>query len=332
MAKRIVWNEALAAYDCDLDVLETIRTDYIQFAEQTVVDVASRVKSLSGGQIAPRIWTREEKYADFDCIAEWKPVALRAIGGLCVHAFSSAGAGGAPGSFTIELWLDASAAVPVELGTIELRAALLDATASLPGEPHNPTKHPNITSEDIVPLRLMTVDIAATDLVEQIATAFLAYGEAAKRLTDEIVLTPRGADPYRCARLQLLDVRTSRRTELDSIDVKWSWDPKEEKLDEWESGRYLGVNKKREDGKTDNLWVCALPSGDVVFAAYGPVTSEKARWKRLCAFAKGEAKTFKDGPGAILLHASVVRTMAQAGKARELGDLVVDLFGAFLAT
>jgi hypothetical protein len=330
MAKRIVWSEALAAYDRDRDVLEAIRTDYIQFAEQTVADVAGRVKSLSGGKITPHIWTAEEKEADFDCVAEWEPVAPRAIGGLGVRAFLNAGDGGAPGSFTIELWLDARAAVPVEFGTVDMLAALLNATANLPGETHNSKKHSNVISAGVVHLRLVTVDIAAADLVEQIATAFFTYCEAAKRLTDEIVLAPRGADPYRCARMQLLEIRTSRRTELDAIEAKWSWDPEEEKLDEWEAGRYLGVSKKLGDGKTDNLWVCALPDGDVVFAASGPVTSEKVRWKKLCAFANGDARTFKDGPGATLLNSSAVRALAQVGKARDLGDLVVDLFRAFL--
>lgn len=332
MAKRIVWNEALAAYDRDLDVLETIRNDYLQFGEQTVAAVVGRVKSLSGGKMTPRIWGSEDMDSDLDCIAEWRPDAPRAIGGLVVHAYSNAGAGGAPGSFTIELWLDVGAAVPIELGSVDLRAALLDATVSLPGEPYNSTKHPSLTSEDVVPLRLVMVDIAAADLVEQIATAFLVYCEAAKRLTDEVVLTPYKADPYRCARLQLLEISASRRAELDSIDAKWTWDPKQKELGEWESGRYLGLDRTRRDGETDSLWVCALPDGDIVFAAYGPVTSEKVRWRKLCAFAQGDARTFKDGPGATLLDSSAVRALAQAGKAREIGDLVLSLFRAFLTT
>lgn len=329
MTKRIAWNEALAAFDRDLDVLETIRADYILFSAQTVADVVNRVKGLSGGRIVPRIWAAEEKYSDLDCIAEWRPDAPRSIGGLVVHSYSSAGAGGAPGSFTIELWLDAEAAVPIELGAVDLRSALLDATASLPGDPYDPNKHPIITSAEVVPLRFMTVEIAAVDLVDQIASAFLTFCQSANRLTDEIILLPRATDAYRCARLQLLEITTSRRTELGSFEGKW--DPKEAKLDEWETGRFLGIDRKRGDGGMDNLWVTAMPSGDVVFNAYGPLTSEKARWKKLVAFARGDERTVKKCPGAVLLDSSAVRAMAQAGKAHELGDLVMDLFRAFLA-
>src|SRR5262249_26096007 len=158
-----------------------------------------------------------------------------------------------------------------ELGVPDLRTALLGAMARLPGEQHDPAKHPNDIYEDVVDLRLVGVDFAAPDLVERLAHHFLTYAEAANRLADDVALAPRAGDPNRWARLRLLEARDSLAEEIGSKAGKGEWDPRSGGLDEWEDGRYLGV-KKRNEGKDDDLWVCAMPNGDVVFAAYGPIT------------------------------------------------------------
>ncbi|WP_437301104.1 hypothetical protein [Sorangium sp. So ce426] len=327
MGKKLVWNEALAAYDRDLDVLEATQHDYVQFLKQTLADVAERVEALSSGAFELTIWADKELDSLVEPIAEWRPKDLGELGGLVVQVYPGASRG-VPGSCCVWLWLDAGATIPRELGALSLLDPLRDAAASLPGEVYDPAKVRMSSEPDVVYLRFVPVELGATDLVHRLVANVVTYCQAAQRMTDDIALVRRSTDPYRWARARLLEVRATRRDELE-VKGKWEWDPKEQKLEEWEDGRYLCV--KRKNGETDDLWVTAMPNGDVVFAAYGPTTSDEARWQALCSLARGSARTFNDGPGATLLEASAVQEMAAAGKTQEFCDLVAQVFKTFLA-
>jgi hypothetical protein len=111
MGKKLVWNEALEAYDRDLDLLEVTRNEYIQFLKQTLADVAARVKALSGGAFELTIWADKELDSQVKPIAEWRPQGVHELGGLVVQVYPGASEG-VPGSCCVWLWLDAGATFP----------------------------------------------------------------------------------------------------------------------------------------------------------------------------------------------------------------------------
>lgn len=329
MARKIAWNEALEAYNVDLDVLEMTRNDYIRFVSQTTDDVAERVKALSGGKIDPCVRPEKELDSQLDPIVEWWPEGTRGLGGLGVQAFPVAGRSHTSGAFFVELWLDTDSPVPCEFGVPELQAGLLDEVAGLPGETYDPAKH-HESQATVVDLRLVGVSFSAADLVEQLAQHFLTYIEAANRLTDHVVLAPRATDPNRWARVRLLEVREMLDKEVGGKGRNAEWDPKSSGLGDWEDGRYIGIRSHNDDGEPDDLWVCAMDDGDVVFAAHGPLTDNKTRCRALMNLAKGKPRMFNDGPGATLFDASAIRVMAKDGNMKGFRDVVTALFREFL--
>lgn len=207
---------------------------------------------------------------------------------------------------------------------------LLDASSGLVGEAYDPAKHPGEPEKEVIRLRLVGEDFASVDLVDRLAKHVLTYVEATHRLADEVISRPRDPDANRWARLRLVEVRDLLSKELEDAEGRVGWGPRGGGLGDWEGGRYLGVNQRKGD-TTSDFWVCVMPGGEVVFAAYGPVKDDKARWKALMALAKSGPRQFKDGPGGTLLDASAVKALASDGDPHELRNQIMSLFRTFLA-
>lgn len=323
---KIVWNVALAAYDRDLDVLESTRHDYGEFLRQTLQEVEALVGKRLGGSILVEKWEDDAGVGPHPYILDWKFPGPRGVAGLGVQAMPSIACGGAPGTFLVLLWLDTEGAIASELDLDPLEASCRQACLDLSGGPYDPQKHPK-ENDEAKTLRVAAVDLGVADLPGQIASHVVTYLDAAGRLADAAA-EPNSPDPFRWSRLRLLEIRASFSLPTAARSGKLEWESGEG-LGDWEGGRYLGIKRRgAAKGEDDELWVCALPGDDVVFAGCGPFTKVAKSWNDLCAY--GKKRSFNDGPGATLFDAAAIRKMAEKGRVGEFNDKVMAVFKTFL--
>lgn len=325
---KIIWNEALAAYDHDLDVLEATRHEYGRFIEHTLKRTTDLVNARLKEPTTFKILLDDEEVGPHPYLAEGRLLGPLSIAGLVVQIIPSSSCGGTPGAFLACLYLDRSAPIGREIDIAALEAQLQERSRELDGEPYDVRKHGEDADESRT-LRAATVDLGATDLPQQLAGHVIAYFKAAATMSDAVA-EHTSDDPYRWARLRLLEVRASFPLPAASATGKLEWESGDG-LNEWDGGRYLGIRRRAiSKGENDDLWVCALPNGDVVFAGYGPFVKAPEQWRSLCAQGTGNTRTFKDGSGATLFDAATMKALAKGGRTAEFSDKVAALFQIFL--
>ncbi|MFT3768826.1 MAG: hypothetical protein QM820_25560 [Minicystis sp.] len=309
------WDEALAAYDEKIDVLEGLRNDYVAFLRASFETFGGRLVEARGkpwmGSFYPKAETATPKVSWVARPREGSPVS--------VWLWAAAPNGGPKGMLRIALALDsepgyAKTEADEQAKRWRLLAALArTAVSDLPGEARSATQHPDTADNSLWIHTIPLLGAKSDDTFR----ALMRFSDAASAV-DEIVQL--------CAWLgEALVPLTSKKVPSNA----WSgarWEA--QKLKPWEGGWYVQV--ERPDGDDDCAWVAVRPPGELVFG-HARTAVHAALCKALDArnLDLEVPREYQHQRHAVILEEARVRALRRADKAEAIRTRALEAFKAY---
>lgn len=242
------WDEALAAFDAKIDVLEGLRNDYIAFLRGSFESLGHRLLEERG-----KLWTGDF-YPKSDAMTpdvSWvaRPRAGSPVG---CHLWASGPNEGPKGMLRMALAIDLEPgyakgeADERKTRWSQLAALVRDGVPALPGLVRVAAHHPD-TADECVWIHTIPLPEAATDATFD---AFARFAEVAAKVDDIIQLCTWLGDS--------LVPLTKSTPPAGWVGARWE----AEALKPWEGGWYVQV--EQPDGDDDIVWVAARPPGELV--------------------------------------------------------------------
>lgn len=238
------WNEALEAYDNELEIIEGVRGEYIAFVSGVLKTLGDKLASACGEE-----W-RGGIRGDHDIRAQWEarpqgdsPVALR--------AWAARPCGGPAARMFLGLALDdpgfkgAQQALRRRL----FAAALSDSLPSLPGSTPLAAP-PGFGDAPLLRVAELSMKDRPADELAKVAETFVPEA----RKLDEIFRRSQ----WLATALGALLARPTPAGVPDGI----TWDS--DKLAKWQGGLYVEI----EHPPGQYVWVCARPPGELILGHY----------------------------------------------------------------
>lgn len=316
------WNEALAAFDREVIVLNALTDEYEEYMEAVTRQIAGRVARLSGELVRPEVTEGE------DVVGRWW-LSHSSDGGLEVRAWPTAPWGGPPGRFRVGVFLDpkvtSEEAMPDDVAVVA--SVVRESLGELDGDPGSTVTDDDLDTTDAICIQVATIAIEQDDFVEKTAVTTLAYCNAARDAGDAVEEL-RAGSPYRWLREVLAGV-------LSDNVLKSTGTPSgtrtSTKLHAWSkkhaSTRYIEVGAP---GITKMWFVVHGPEVRLAFHLERKIGKSHA--ESVCAAGGFYYESFDGYHGGLMLDADAVQVAFDDGDSDGVRKMLLAAWRAHVAT